>query len=254
MAKIAIFDSGFGSLSLIRPIQKVTKSEIIYFADKKNFPYGKKSKSQLRHIIDDTIKMLKENFNPDLIVIGSNTPSLLLQKKNTLKIIGVLPPIKEAAKISKTSNIAILATESVVHSYELSNYIKLKKEKKLKIKKINASALVDLVESGKFIDNNEYCKKIIRIVLNDIFDKNNIDVVTLSSTHLSLLVSILKKEFPNVIFLDPAKTIANKVAKITQKNRSKRNSIKIFTSSDPKIFQKHLYKVGFKHDVNFLSS
>ena len=162
--------------------------------------------------------------------------------------------LKEAAKISKTSNIAILATESVVHSYELSNYIKLNKKKKLKIKKINASALVDLVESGKFIDNNEYCKKIIRIVLNDIFEKNNIDVITLSSTHLPLLVSILKKEFPNVTFLDPAKTIANKVAKITQKNRSKRNSIKIFTSSDPKIFQKHLSKAGFKHDVNFLSS
>ncbi|MCH8834298.1 MAG: glutamate racemase, partial [Thaumarchaeota archaeon] len=44
MAKIAIFDSGFGSLSIIRAIQKTTKSEIIYFADQKNFPYGKKTK------------------------------------------------------------------------------------------------------------------------------------------------------------------------------------------------------------------
>jgi len=46
VAKIVIFDSGFGSLSIIKPIQKAMKSNIIYFADQKNFPYGKKSKSQ----------------------------------------------------------------------------------------------------------------------------------------------------------------------------------------------------------------
>ena len=46
MARIAIFDSGFGSLSIIKQIQKTTKTEIIYFADQKNFPYGEKSKTQ----------------------------------------------------------------------------------------------------------------------------------------------------------------------------------------------------------------
>ncbi|GBL41512.1 glutamate racemase [Nitrosarchaeum sp.] len=62
MVKIAVFDSGLGSLSIIKAIQKVCKSEIIYFADQKNFPYGKKSKKQLETIINKTIKMLKENF------------------------------------------------------------------------------------------------------------------------------------------------------------------------------------------------
>jgi len=46
MAKIAVFDSGFGSLSIIKPIQQAIKSDIVYFADQKNFPYGKKSKSK----------------------------------------------------------------------------------------------------------------------------------------------------------------------------------------------------------------
>jgi len=41
MVKIAVFDSGLGSLSIIKEIQKITKSEIIYFADQKNYPYGK---------------------------------------------------------------------------------------------------------------------------------------------------------------------------------------------------------------------
>ena len=62
MAKIAIFDSGLGSLSVIRPLQKTTKSEITYFADQINFPYGKKTKSQLFSIITKTIDLLKKQI------------------------------------------------------------------------------------------------------------------------------------------------------------------------------------------------
>ena len=109
MAKIIVFDSGFGSLSIIKPMQKAMKSDIIYFADQKNFPYGKKSKSELSKIITKTIRLLEEKFDPDLIVMGSNTPSLLvsINKKNVVK---VLPPIKKAAKISMTGNVCLLYT------------------------------------------------------------------------------------------------------------------------------------------------
>ena len=48
--KIVIFDSGLGSLSIIQPIQRIRKSNIVYFADKKNFPYGKKSVIELKKI------------------------------------------------------------------------------------------------------------------------------------------------------------------------------------------------------------
>ena len=116
MAKIVIFDSGFGSLSVIQAIQKSTKSEIIYFADQVNFPYGKKTKSQLLSIVTQTIDLLKNKFNPELIVVGSNTPTLLLEKIFTPKMIGVLPPLKEAVKKSKTNHIAILSTKSVIKS------------------------------------------------------------------------------------------------------------------------------------------
>ena len=136
MAKIAIFDSGFGSLSIMRTIQKTVRAEIIYFADQKNFPYGKKTKSQLYTIIKQTINLLKNKFNPDLIVVGSNTPTLLLDKVFTANIIGVLPPLKKASKISKTKNIAILATNSVTKSKDLATYIKKNKlPKKINVKK-----------------------------------------------------------------------------------------------------------------------
>ena len=95
-----MFDSGYGSLSIIKPIQQAVKSDIVYFADQKNFPYGKKSKLELTKIITKTVNMLEEKFKPDLIVIGSNTPSLLVEI-NKKKIVKVLPPIKRQPKFPR---------------------------------------------------------------------------------------------------------------------------------------------------------
>jgi glutamate racemase len=151
MPRIVVFDSGFGSLSIIRPIQKKIKSEIIYFADQKNFPYGTKSVSELKKIIKSTIIRLEKKFNPDLIIIGSNTPSLLLKKLIKSQIIGVYPPLEHAVNKTKSDSIAILATKSVIESNMLKNFIKRNVPKKIKVNPINASSLIDLVESGKFI-------------------------------------------------------------------------------------------------------
>ena len=73
MKKIVVFDSGFGSLSVIREIQKIFKGELIYFADQKNFPYGVKSKPELENIIKDTINLLEEKFSPDFIIMAKYT-------------------------------------------------------------------------------------------------------------------------------------------------------------------------------------
>ena len=252
MAKIVVFDSGFGSLSIIRPIQQAVKSDIVYFADQKNFPYGKKSKSQLTKIITKTVSMLEEKFKPDLIVIGSNTPSLLVEinKKNIVK---VLPPIKKAAKTSMTGNIAILATRTVVRSKKLSEYVRKNRlPKHVNIKRIDATQLVRLVEEGKFLGCRKLCEKTIKKVLSKPFSKSNVDVAILASTHLPFLLPFLKKQFPNITFVDPAKDIAQKVRKIVAKKPSKTNTMKIFTSSDPKKFQKYLLQIGIKKNVSVL--
>ena len=177
MARIVVFDSGFGSISVIKPIQKAIKSDLIYYADQKNFPYGKKSKSQLTKIITNRIKILEEKFKPDLIVIGSNTPSLLVEinKKNVVK---VLPPIKMAAKISVTGNVAILTTLAAVKSKKLSEFIKKNRlPKRINIKKMNTSRLVQLVESAKFIDNQNLCNTVVRKTLSEQFSKYNLSLI-----------------------------------------------------------------------------
>lgn len=252
MARIAVFDSGFGSLSIIKPIQKKIKSEIIYFADQKNFPYGTKSISELKKIMESTIIRLKKNFKPDLIVIGSNTPSLLLKNLIKSQIIGVYPPLRDAVNKTKSNSIAILATRSVIESNILKNFIKRNVPKNIKVNPINISLLVDLVESGKFIYDKKFCKKKIEKVLLKPIITNNVDVVTLSSTHLPFLLPILKQVFPNIIFLDPAGLVVDQIVKKLKTKKSKRNSIEIFTSGNIKLFQKRLRQIGIVNTVKQL--
>jgi len=211
--KIVVFDSGFGSLSVIREIQKIFKGELIYFADQKNFPYGEKSKPRLEKIIKDTINLLEEQFSPDFIVMASNTPTLLLWrdiKRISPRLAGIYPPISDAVKISRTRNIAILGTRSIIQSESVTEFIeKCDVPNDIVIHKIDCSLLVELVESGKFLTDEEYCKNIIKEVLEDAFLDNLIDVATLSSTHLPFLEPFLRSIFKNVKFLDPAKNISN---------------------------------------------
>jgi len=123
LAKIVVFDSGLGSLSIIKEIQKIAKTDIVYFADQKNYPYGTKSQAQLAIIIKKTINLLKEKFMPDIIVVASNTPSLMLNLQ-TKKIVDVKPPLKLAQKKSKSKKIAILATKSAINSKDLEIILK----------------------------------------------------------------------------------------------------------------------------------
>jgi len=248
MAKIAVFDSGMGSLSVIKPIQKRIKAEIIYFADQKNYPYGTKTVPQLDRIIKSTIVKLQEKFSPDVIVVGSNTPSLLLHIEKKDKIFGVYPPLKEAASKTRSGKIGILATRSVIKNKTFDRYIKKNVPSKIQVTKINATPLVDLVESGKFISQKQLSKDIIQKIINPHVE-NDTDVFTLSSTHLPFLVPILKELFPGIIFLDPADTVAKRVANIS-KHKSKKSRLKIYASGDVDTFQKQLQKIGIKNKVN----
>jgi len=253
VAKIVVFDSGLGSLSIIKEIQKIGKNDIIYFADQKNYPYGVKSQAQLSTIIKKTINILEEKFVPDIIVVASNTPSLMLNLQSN-KIVDVKPPLKLAQKKSKSKKIAILATKSAIRSKGLRNYIKENNiPKSYKIFKINGSNLVNLVESGKFLNNKKYCKKIIKENLENIVISEKIDTITLSSTHLLFLKLLLKKEFPEIEFIDPGNIVATKVFSKIKNNKSKRNSLKIFTSGDVISFKNKLNKIGISNKVNFLS-
>jgi glutamate racemase len=198
--------------------------------------------------------LLEKKFTPDIIVVASNTPSLMLNLQ-TGKVVDVKPPLKLAQKKSKSKKIGILATKASVNSKGLVNYVTENNiPKSYEIFKIDGSNLVDLVESGKFLNNKKYCKKIIKKSLDEYIITEKIDTITLSSTHLLFLKKLLEIEYPKVEFVDPGSLVAKKIFHKIKNKQSKRNSLKIFTSGDIINFKNKLNKIGIKNKINYLST
>jgi len=221
---IVVFDSGVGSYSIVRVLQKELPLEsIIYLADRASFPYGGKTHKELREIIYKTIQWFEQRYSPKVIVIASNTPSIQVLSEITphisTKLIGVFPPIENAVSVSKTKHIAILATKGAVNSNEINEFIKSKRlPANIKILKVNASRLVDLVEPGIFQIDSKKTIATINSVINPILKDNiDIDTMTLSSTHLPFLRDYFEKLYPNINFLDPAEMVVNEVKKYLNK-------------------------------------
>ncbi len=134
-----------------------------------------------------------------------------------------------AKQKTKSKKIGILATKSSVKSKGLVNYVKENNfPDSYKIFKINGSDLVDLVETGKFLSNENYCKKIIKKSLENYIIEKEIDTITLSSTHLLFLKKLFEKEFPKVQFIDPGNLVAKKIFFKSKKQTIKTKFIKNF--------------------------
>jgi glutamate racemase len=251
---IVVFDSGIGSMSVIREIKRELPNEnLIYFADKANFPYGKKSQIDLFKIVHNTIKYL-ERFHPKLIIIASNTPSLQvideIKLLTHIPMVGVKPPIKKAIKITKKKHIGIMATESSIKSKELDELIKSEIPQNIFVSKFNASSIIPLIEDGTFLRNRKKIEQFITQILGNI---DNIDVITLSSTHLPFIKDQLNLRYPHVKFLDPAESIVKDLKKFlidnNLTNKNKNGKMRILVSDKKEKFQEILRQIGRKEKI-----
>ena len=206
MASIAVFDSGLGSLSVVRAIRRISDCDITYYADTASHPYGTKSIEELRRIIFDTIAGMQEKFAPDLVVVGSNTPTLLLDGMEGPGVLGVRPPLRQAARMS--GSVTVLATKSVVESGVVGRYA-ASLGLDMRIREVDASPLVHMVESGAFLDRPGACRRAIQESL-----RNADRVCTLSSTHLPFLREMMERVRPDITFLDPAHTVAARAVEL----------------------------------------
>jgi glutamate racemase len=252
---IVVFDSGIGSLSIIKQLKKELPNEnLIYFADKANFPYGKKSKTDLLKIVQNTIKYL-ERFHPKLIIVASITPSIQIideiRSLTNIPLIGVKPPFKKAVKITKKKHIGIMATESTINSKELDMQIRTNIPQDIFISKYDASPLISMIEDGTFLRNRKKIERLIIEILGE--NPENIDVITLSSTHLPFILDQLNHLYPHIEFIDPSQVIAKDVKKFlidnNLTNKNKEGKMRILVSDKKKEFQDIIRQIGRREKI-----
>ena len=254
---VAVFDSGVGSLSIIRELKKETPHEdFLYFADSLHFPYGNKSRQQLYEIILGSLKFL-ENYKPKVIVLASITPSVQILEKIRARIntpiIGVIPPLRGVARLSKQKHIGIMGTEGTIFSQELAALIRKEVTKDVRVTKFNASPIIEIIEKGVHIINERKTFDTISHILMGKLEEEGIDVIVLCSTHLPLVHNYLRSLFPLVKFIDPTRIVAKDVKKFLRHNRMLKKSgsstLQVLNSGANHQFEQTVRLMGIREPI-----
>ncbi len=221
---IAIFDSGMGSYSVVKAVQKTLPNiKIVYLADRASFPYGKMPLKELQQNIQSRLDWLTQTFSPIAIIVASNTPSVTVLDyvHSTSVLLGVYPPIEAAIHSSSSKEISVLGTKGMVESTPLNLQIQtLERIHSVKIRAIEASSLIESMETFQFLNDPIACKLKLKQFFEGIFRQLPcLDTVTLSSTHLSFLKPFIQELYPHMTCLDPADDVAYTLKQSLEKKR-----------------------------------
>lgn len=251
---IGIFDSGVGGLTILSELQKLLPREsFIYVADQAYAPYGKKTKIQVKTRALKIAEFLKSK-NCKLIIIACNTATIasidFLRNKISIPIVGVVPVIKTAAKISKTKNVTLYATPSTIKSAYTNKLIK-KFAHDIIVHKNGTTGLERIIEKGE-IDSlkiNHILKKSLSSV-----SKQRIDVIILGCTHYPFIKGEIKKIVPsNVFIIDSGQAVARQVKRVLKANnelsKEKRNDL-YYTTKDTESFERVVAKLTKKSIIS----
>ena len=197
-AKILIFDSGSGGLSIMdSAINKYNLSaDFFYCNDYEYFPY---SSQKEKDIISRVVKIITKNcaeISPNIIIIACNTAStLVLEKLRSIikiPIIGVVPAVKPACQISATKVIGLIATPITIQSYYFNNLLK-KFASQCEVKSIASTELVKLSENKILLKGIDL--KILKKELAPLKSINNLDTIVLACTHFHHIKTEISQNF-----------------------------------------------------------
>ena len=117
----AFLDSGTGGLPYMLALkQKSPSSRCVYLGDTAHFPYGEKTSEQIASCAASVIDRMIASWHPRVLVVACNTMSVtalddLRALFPQLPIVGTVPAIKLAAKVSQNKRIGLLSTSATAH-------------------------------------------------------------------------------------------------------------------------------------------
>lgn len=224
MAKIGIFDSGAGGLSVLREIRKVLPGDdCIYFADNANCPYGTRGRS---FIIDRAREISRFLIGEgcDIIVVACNTATAAaistLRAEFPIKFIGMEPAVKLAAENTSTGVIGVLATAGTLAADKYKN-TKDRFGNDARIVERVGQGFVELVENGDL--ESPHSREVVGQVLLPILEEKA-DRIVLGCTHYPFLEATMLKIIEDfrtkhhigyvIELIDPAPAVVRQLTKV----------------------------------------
>jgi len=218
LARIGVFDSGVGGLTVLKAISEQVPAHYFYFGDTARLPYGTKSAETVARYAIGAARFL-EAQNIDLLVIACNTATALalplIKEATRVPVVGVVEPgAAMAAEVSKKRAAIVIGTVATISSHAYRDALQ---QHGLKAYEKACPLFVPLVEEGW--TEHPVTEQVARIYLGEAMASapDQADVLVLACTHYPLLTPLLRRVVPeHVQIVDSAESTARVVRKMLE--------------------------------------
>lgn len=254
---IAIYDSGFGGLTVLKPIiDLLPEYDYLYFGDNARAPYGIHSPEIIKKFSEEVVDYLFDR-GATLIIFACNTTSSTslryIQEKylkgkdeKERKILGVtIPMLEKAAETTKRKRIGLVGTKATIASKAYEYELK-KLDPEIELFSKACPLLVPLIEEDwhKKPEAKSILKKYLRSIKT-----HNIDTLILGCTHYPLMAKEFRKIMgKKVNVLEGGEIVAEKLKEYLERHKeiesklTRGGGVLYETTDDPEKMQTFIEK------------
>ncbi|ENL8515973.1 glutamate racemase [Providencia rettgeri] len=225
---ILVFDSGVGGLSVYREVKKmIPNAHYIYAFDNEAFPYGEKSEGFIIDRVYQIVNAIAAKHPLTIVIIACNTASTVslpnLRAHFSFPVVGVVPAIKPATKLTRNGVVGLLATKGTVNR-EYTKELIDRFATDCKVISLGSAELVQLAER-KLHGETLPLDEVAQTVRPWLRMPEPPDTVILGCTHFPLLIEELEKVLPDgTRFIDSGSAIARRTAWLINNQAETMNS------------------------------
>lgn len=213
---VLVFDSGVGGLSVYDEVRQLLPDlHYLYAFDNAGFPYGEKTETFIIERVVAIVEAITQRYPLSLVIIACNTASTIslpaLRQRFAFPVVGVVPAIKPAARLTRNGVVGLLATRATVrrpYTHELVEQF----APSCKIEMLGSAELVELAEA-KLHGDEVSLDEVRHIVQPWLRMSEPPDTVVLGCTHFPLLREELQQVLPEgTRLIDSGAAIARRTA------------------------------------------
>lgn len=216
-AHVLVADSGLGGLSVVAEIRKrLPAVRLSYLADYALYPYGTREEAEILAHLPNALAAAEAALSPDLVVVACNTASTLalteIRARLRVPVVGTVPAIRPAGRLSQTRTIGLLGTPGTVRRRYTEELIR-QFAADCTVLRHGSARLVAAAEEKLL--SGAAPPDVVAQELHGLFAApggSNIDVVVLACTHFPFLADELSAIAPRPVrFIDSGEAIARRV-------------------------------------------
>jgi glutamate racemase len=211
-AKIGVFDSGVGGLTVLRELYRQLPHETyLYFGDTARLPYGNRSAAEILQFVREILVWMQAQ-GVKMVIMACNTSSALaletVRAEFDIPILGVILPGARAA-VQYGKRIGVIATPATAASNAYRQAI-TEIDPLRQVWQVGCPEFVPLIEQNRV--HEPYTRAIAQEYLSPLLDLR-IDTLIYGCTHYPHLEPVLREILPSdVRLVDPAVHVVHAAA------------------------------------------